>query len=87
MDAEKTCFPPTCDGPAAAMLLREVVDASADVPTLENDSATNHRCCKDCRPKALLTSKVLQDMLFLVRKISRGCRLLTTMTATSKLVT
>jgi hypothetical protein len=69
---------PTCDGPAVALLLYKFIDAFRDMPALDSDPNANHRCCETCRLKALRAFKILEEILFHVREISRKLNLITT---------
>lgn len=54
---------PTCDGPGVALLLHKFIDAFRDMPSLDEDSNADHRCCDLCRPKALRAFKILENVL------------------------
>ena len=45
------------------MLLHKFIDAFRDMPSLDEDSNADHRCCDLCRPKALRAFKILENVL------------------------
>jgi hypothetical protein len=46
---------PTCDGPAVALMFRKFIEFCNEIPSLDNDEASERRCCDACRP--LVTQK------------------------------
>ena len=46
---------PTCDGPAVALMFRKFIEFCNDIPSLDNDGASERKCCDACRP--LVTQK------------------------------
>jgi len=41
---------PTCDGPAVALMFRKFIELCNEIPSLDNDGASERKCCDACRP-------------------------------------
>lgn len=41
---------PTYDGPAVALVFRNFIELCIDIPSLDNDEASERKCCDACRP-------------------------------------
>jgi hypothetical protein len=41
---------PTCDGPAVALMFRKFIEFCNETPSLDNDEASERKCCDNCRP-------------------------------------
>jgi hypothetical protein len=40
---------PTCDGPAVALMFRKFIEFCDEIPSLDNDEASERKCCDACR--------------------------------------
>jgi hypothetical protein len=40
---------PTCDGPAIALMFRKFIEFCNETPSLDNDKASERKCCDNCR--------------------------------------